>query len=126
MGLSILLFHSLDDQPAPISFPPDLFRRGLGRLYEHGYRTLPLSDVVDRLQRGAPFPPRSFVITFDDGYRTVHDEAFPVLKEYGFSATVFLTVGETPASSTRLPSMAGCSMLDWDEIRRMHNAGISF
>lgn len=49
---------------------------------------------MDCPRQGKPFPERSFVITFDDGYQSVFNEAFPVLQRYGMSATVFLTVGE--------------------------------
>lgn len=91
--LPILTFHALDDRSSIISFSPRLFRRGIARLHEHGYHTLTLLDAVDRLCVGAPWPDRSFVIAFDDGYQTVYEKAFPVLQDYGMSATIFLTVG---------------------------------
>ena len=70
---------------------------------------------------------RSFVITFDDGYRSVYTEAFPILQRYGMSATVFLTVGESPHHATeRLPSLGGSPMLSWNEIREMHHWEIAF
>ena len=125
-SLPVLTFHALDDRPSIISFPIELFRRAMARLFERGFRTLDLLEAVDRLQRGAPFPQRSLVITFDDGYRSVYEEAFPVLERYGMCATVFLTVGEErkkePAS--RLPSLNGRSMLSWREIGEMRSAGI--
>jgi len=95
-------------------------------LHERGFRTLDLLEAVDCLQQGAPLPPRSLVITFDDGYRSVYEQAFPVLEHYGMCATVFLTVGEeTSAEPTRrLPSLHGRPMLSWSEIREMHSAAI--
>ena len=68
------------------------------------------------------------VITFDDGYRSVYEEAFPVLQRYGMSATVFLTVGKANAANSResLPSLKGRSMLSWRCIREMQNHGIVF
>lgn len=92
VSLPILTFHALDEGPSVISFSPRLFRRGMARLHDSGYRTLSLLEAVDRLRRGAPFPNRPFVITFDDGYQSVYAEAFPVLQRYGMSATVFLSV----------------------------------
>ena len=64
--LSILTFHSLDDQSSVISFPPALFRRGMVKLYENGYRTLSLLEAMDCLNRKEPFPDRFLVITSDD------------------------------------------------------------
>jgi peptidoglycan/xylan/chitin deacetylase (PgdA/CDA1 family) len=127
-ALPILTFHALDDQPSVTSFSPRLFRRGMARLHENGYRTLSLLEAVDCLRQGRLFPDRAFVVTFDDGYRSVYDEALPVLRDYGMCATVFLTVGETGAaeSSGRLPSLSGRSMLSWREIREMSKIGIQF
>jgi biofilm PGA synthesis lipoprotein PgaB len=71
------------------------FRRGVARLYENGYQTLSLLGVVDCLCQGKPFPTCSFVITFDDGYQTVYDEAFPVLQRYGMAATIEIMVEST-------------------------------
>lgn len=127
-SLPMLTFHALDDRPSVISFSPRVFRRGIAKLHENGYQTLSLLEAVDCLCRGASFPDRSFAITFDDGYQSVYDEAFPVLQRYGMSATVFLTVGEkrTAGSSRRFPSLEGRSMLNWGEIREMDRWGIDF
>lgn len=128
VSLPILTFHAIDDLASVISFSPKVFRRGMARLHESGYRTLSLLQVVDCIRRGKPFPERSFAITFDDGYQSVFDEAFPVLRQYGMSATAFLTVGRKCESgyNGRLPSLEGRPMLSWEEIREMRRYGIAF
>jgi len=133
-SLPVLTFHALDSVdpagrwPSVISFSPRAFQRGMARLHEGGYRALGLPEVVACLRRGAPFPDRSFAVTFDDGYQTVYTEAIPVLQRYGLSATVFLTVGEKgPVNpSDRLPSLQGRTMLTWHEIGEMQQWGITF
>ena len=127
-SLPILTFHALDDRPSVISFSPQVFRHGIVRLHESGYKTLRLAEFVNYLQEGKPFPDRSIVITFDDGYRSVFDEAFPVLQQYNMTATVFLTVGEKGNSGPddRLPSLGKRQMLCWEEIMEMHRCGIDF
>ena len=126
--LPVLTFHSLDDESSVISFPPRVFQHGLRKLHESGYRTISLLNAVDCLRHGEPFPDRSFIITFDDGYQTVYDEAFSVLQRFDMSATVFLTVGEKRRAkiSDRLPSLNGRPMLSWNEIQEMHRFGITF
>jgi len=126
--LPILTFHAVDERDSVISFPPRLFQRGMARLHDSGYRTLSLPKLVDCLRRGVPFPERTLAITFDDGYQSVYQHAFPILQRYGFSATIFLTVGEN-GNQTRLeqlPSMCERSMLSWREIKEMHRWGIGF
>jgi len=124
----VLTFHALDDQSLVTSFSPGVFQHGIARLHENGYRALSLLEAVDCLRRGEPLPNRSFTITFDDGYHSVYCEALPVLQQYGMSATVFLTVGETRrvTATSRLPSLSGRSMLSWGEIREMQRWGIVF
>jgi len=126
--LAVLTFHTVSQQPSTIAFPPDVFARGMRRLHERGYHTVSLLDAADRLRRHAQFPGRSFVMTFDDGYQTVYEQAFPVLQQYGMSATVFLTVGDSRRARTtgRLPSLESRAMLSWEEIRRMQRAGVTF
>jgi peptidoglycan/xylan/chitin deacetylase (PgdA/CDA1 family) len=126
--LPILTFHALEDLPSVTSFPPKLFRFGLTMLHEHGYRTISLLEVADCLRTKKSFPGKSFVITFDDGYETVYKLAFPILQNYGMSATIFLTVGAkgTQKAEERLPSLEGRSMLNWHEIQEMKRWGIEF
>jgi len=127
-SLPILTFHDLNDRSSAISFSPRVFHHGIAKLHESGYKTLRLAEIVDYMQEGKPFPNRSFVISLDDGNKSVFDKAFPVLQRYGMSATIFLTVGENKKSRStdRLPSIAGGSMLSWKEIMEMHCRGIDF
>jgi peptidoglycan/xylan/chitin deacetylase (PgdA/CDA1 family) len=126
--LPILTFHALDDRPSVISFTPQLFERGMARLHGAGCRTLSLLELADCLRGCLSFPKGSLALTFDDGYRSVYDHAFPILQRYGFSATVFLTVGgkRNWIDSDRLPSMCDRTMLSWGEIREMRRSGIEF
>jgi len=126
--LPILTFHDLDNRPAVISFPPDVFRAGFVALQEKGYRTLDLIEANSRLRSGEQIPEKSLVLTFDDGFRGVYENAFPTLRRLGMTATVFLSVCRQCSSgfAGRLPSLEGRSMLSWEEIREMHSSGITF
>lgn len=126
--LPILTFHSIDRAGTIISFSPEMLRQGLATLHARGYISIALPRALAHIRRGEPFPKRSFVITFDDGYRSVYQEAFPILRQYGMTATVFLTVGRTAGKRVngRIPPLHGRTMLSWQEICAMHAAGISF
>jgi len=127
-SISILTFHAVDDTAAVIAFSPQLFRRGLQRLSEAGYRTVTLMEATECIKRQESFPDRSFVITFDDGYESVYSQALPVLRDLNFSATVFLTTGVNPTgrSDERLPSLEKRLMLSWGEIQEMQKCAIEF
>ncbi|HML96293.1 MAG TPA: polysaccharide deacetylase family protein [Thermodesulfobacteriota bacterium] len=126
--IPVLTFHSLDDGRAPTSFGPALFARGMETLALGGYRTISLAGAASLAASKRPFPEKSFVITFDDGYRNIYEKAFPVLAEYSFTATVFLTTGGggRTGDGDRLPELFGGEMLSWGEIRIMNDAGIDF
>lgn len=126
--IPVLTFHSIDDGRAPTSFGPALFARGMETLALDGYRAISLSEAASLAAAKRPFPEKSFVITFDDGYKNVYEKAFPVLAHHSFTATVFLTTGggERTDDSCRLPALFGGEMLSWGEIRIMNDAGIDF
>ncbi len=127
-SVPVLTFHALDELPDAISFSAAAFQRGMERLYRAGYQAVDLMEVAERARSGRRFPPCSFAISFDDGYRSVFDQAFPVLRGLGMAATIFLTVGQRPDRhpDSRLPPLNGREMLSWREIREMQRAGIAF
>jgi len=120
--LPILTFHDIDERPSVISFSPDVFKFGMGRLREEGYKTISLSRIVECIRKAEPFPDKAMGVTFDDGYRSVYEKAFPVLRSNGMTATVFLTIGDrkTRPLQERLPSFGGREMMSWPEILEMH------
>ncbi len=56
------------------------------------FNVIPLHDAVEMIGTGR-LPPRAVCITFDDGYRSVHDLALPILQEFKLPATIFVTSG---------------------------------
>jgi peptidoglycan/xylan/chitin deacetylase (PgdA/CDA1 family) len=93
--LTILCYHgvSLQDEHEwrPFLFiRPEQLDRRLEILRKGNYSVLPLSEALHRLYRG-DLPPRSVVITFDDGTYDFYHQAYPRLKQYGFPVTVYLT-----------------------------------
>jgi peptidoglycan/xylan/chitin deacetylase (PgdA/CDA1 family) len=91
-ALGILTYHRIAAEPPGAPKPlhnvaPGQFREQIAGLRAQGFRFWPLSKV---LERPAAVPPRTLVLTFDDGYGTVHSRAWPVLRELQTPASVFL------------------------------------
>jgi peptidoglycan/xylan/chitin deacetylase (PgdA/CDA1 family) len=92
--LCVVNYHRILDRPDPLlESEPDIaaFRWQMALLADC-FNVMPLHDALDAMDAGR-LPPRTVCITFDDGYRSVHDLALPVLKERGLPATVFVTSG---------------------------------
>jgi hypothetical protein len=70
--------------------PQSVFRQRLEALQRESYSVLPFEEAVERLYAG-DLPPRAVTLTFDDGFHDFRERACPVLKEFGFPATVYLT-----------------------------------
>ena len=93
--LLVLCWHGVSNEDehlwrSGLYIAPQLFRRRLEILAELGYSVLSLEDALTRLWAG-DLPPRSVVITFDDGFHDFAAHAVPILREFGFPATIYLT-----------------------------------
>jgi peptidoglycan/xylan/chitin deacetylase (PgdA/CDA1 family) len=90
----VLYYHLVDDQfsvgghqsPYTSMFvSPGEFEKQMRYLQSNGYTVIPLAEIENAAQYTKPV-----VITFDDGYEDNYTNAYPILKEYKFPATVFL------------------------------------
>jgi peptidoglycan/xylan/chitin deacetylase (PgdA/CDA1 family) len=68
-------------------------------------------------------PDKFVVLTFDDGYKDFNTHAFPILKQYGFSATVFLPTNFV--DRRRKLGLKGKEHLTWDEVRELQSKGVT-
>ncbi len=107
-----LLYHHVDAHTPPsTSVTPKTFATHLEYLADNGYTVLPLGRVLDTLRRGEALPPNTVSITFDDAYKSVFTEAYPLLKAHGWSATLFL-------SSEPVDRRFG-EFMSWEQVRRL-------
>jgi peptidoglycan/xylan/chitin deacetylase (PgdA/CDA1 family) len=113
--LLILCYHgvSIDDEhewrPA-LYMAPDRLERRLQILTQDSYSVLPLGEALQRLYR-KDLPPRSVVLTFDDGGYDFYKRGYPLLRKYGFPATVYQT---TYYSERQMPIFnLACSYMLW-------------
>lgn len=93
--LLVLCYHgiSLHDEHEwnnGLFLSPARFEARMQMLADLGYRVLPLDEALSRLASRS-LPPRSVVITFDDGFSDFRFQAWPILQHFGFPATLYLT-----------------------------------
>ena len=125
----ILMYHSVSDNLFGRTHPyyqintsPLVFARQMRWLRRNGYRTMDLTEMLAALETGQDVSKR-MVLTFDDGYQDFYTDAFPVLRQCGFGATVFLTTDRIKDAPLRLE---GVDYLTWREVRDLHAEGIRF
>src|SRR5689334_15185473 len=83
--LLILTYHRFSHGDEPAKTSAAAFTEQLAYLRAH-YTIVPLSSIA----RGDPPPPGSVAITIDDGYRDAYDVAYPILRRFDASATIFV------------------------------------
>lgn len=122
-SFAILMYHRVTPNIAGVPRPtwnvtPDRFRRQLEGVLSRGYKPWPLRRVLECRETGEPIPAGVFVVTFDDGYDCVYEEAWPILKELSVPATIFVVTScldvdgpfvsdnWTAAGSTAVPASA--------------------
>ena len=85
----ILMYHQItDDGDINSSISCDAFESHIKALRDAGYTSISFEELYDYAANNAPLPERRVIITFDDGYMSVYDYAFPILEKYGMKATV--------------------------------------
>jgi peptidoglycan/xylan/chitin deacetylase (PgdA/CDA1 family) len=125
--LLILCYHgtSLEDEhlwrPNLYIHPQKLEQR-FASLKSGRFSVLPLGEGLQRLREGT-LPPRSVAITFDDGTYDFFRQAYPLLKQYGFPATVYQTTYYT--SLERPVFNLICSYMLWQRRDQMIGSGES-
>lgn len=126
----ILLYHQISDlspdhDPQRLATPPALFEAQLKLLKDEGYQTVRLEDLIACWIAEKPLPPKTVVITFDDGYRDNYDVALPLLTRYGFTATNFLVADRIGGVANWEGQRTPVPMMSWQQVREWHESGMS-
>jgi peptidoglycan/xylan/chitin deacetylase (PgdA/CDA1 family) len=125
----ILMYHEIADRTetaSRLAVSPDAFAGQLARLHAGGFTTLTARELATALAGGTDaLPPKPVVLTFDDGFADFHSRALPLLRRYGFTATVFVTTGWIcDAAQQDAAGPRPGQMLSWSQIAEAAAAGV--
>ena len=121
---AIFTFHSIDDGGSVLSYRASELRAALEGLLEDGVRVVPLADLLRADPSGRP----RAALTFDDGLRSVHRLALPLLLELGLPALVYVVtdrVGGDNRWPGQDPAVPRFDLMSWTELGELARAGIS-
>jgi peptidoglycan/xylan/chitin deacetylase (PgdA/CDA1 family) len=114
LTVPILCYHRFGPRPSQLAVTPAAFEAQMEYLARNGYHVIPLASLLGFLERGEPIPRKSVVLTIDDGYRSTYEVAFPILRKFGFQATVFLYSDFVGAPDA----------LTWPQMKEMEASGL--
>ncbi len=111
----ILVYHNLAPQPkGRMILGAKAFEEQMRYLKAQGYRVVNLREFVDFVSQKRQLPRKSVLLTFDDGYRSFLQYAYPLLKELNFTATLFVYTDYLSA---------GTSAFTWADLKRLAAEG---
>lgn len=111
----VLCYHRFAENcKSALCTPTSIFDQQMRYLKDNHYRVISLNELLDFLNYLHTIPKRSVLINIDDGYRSAYDIAYPILKKYGFTATLFIYTDFVDA---------GRNAITWDQLREMKADG---
>ena len=112
----ILVYHDIVEySDSHLNLTKDQFYDQMQYLKEENYSVITIDQLLEAWQSGTKLPKNPVVITFDGGYAGVVQNAFPILQENHFPATIFLAtdyIGTDPR------------YLDWSQVAQMDSSGL--
>lgn len=89
--VTILMYHNISEgQEDYMNVPKYKFKEQMQFIKDNGYNVIGFDDLYSYYTDGTPIDDKSIIITFDDGYLNNYIYAYPILKEFGFEATLFM------------------------------------
>lgn len=123
LKVPILMYHYISIPPedadkyrTDLSIAPDKFREQMAYLADNGFETVDLYDLSLAITNKRELPEKPVIITLDDGYRDNYENAFPILQEYGLSATFFIVTQPIDEGNE--------TYLTWEMVEVMADAGM--
>lgn len=124
--LPVLMYHNIaeeySDAAKDENITPERFREHMQGILQRGYTPILITDYYDFILRGEKLPENPIAITFDDGYLSNYEIAYPYFREHNMPATIFVvtsTVGLTPESGK-----VSTPHFSWEQAREMQQSGI--
>ncbi|MGC2412136.1 MAG: polysaccharide deacetylase family protein [Stellaceae bacterium] len=123
----ILMYHRIaDDGPpelAPYRVSPVAFREQVRFLRDRGFYSISLTDWTFSIVTRRFLPGKPVIITFDDGYRDFFANAWPILKDADYRATIFVVTSKVGGVADWDVGASPAALMDWDELRTLQQSG---
>ncbi len=124
LRVPVLMYHHIQPEATAkalgqisLSVDNGVFAQQMAYLAQNGYNTIWASDLINALRTHTPLPPKTVVITMDDGYKDNYTYALPILEQYHLKANLMLASGLVQSNP---------DMLAWNDISAMKSSGVFY
>lgn len=112
------MFDEVSNYPSVNTTPED-FKAQMSYFKKQGYSAITAGEYYAYLKGSYDLPEKPLLVTIDDGFLSVYKNAYPVLKELGMKATLYVITGEVE-DGERL----GLPMSSWEQLKEMNDSGV--
>jgi biofilm PGA synthesis lipoprotein PgaB len=116
---AVLVWHDVARGGKDVWFDTtlDTLRTQFAAIAHGGFHVVTMAALRDHLERGAPLPGKPLVLTFDDNGSGIYENAFPLLRQYRFHATLFVHTNYVGRTTSKRHNT-------WDQLREMQRSGL--
>lgn len=115
-AVMLIYHHVAEDTPRVSSVTAAEFRGHLQYLRDNHFQVIGLDVLIDQLKSGKPIADNAVVITFDDSYENNFTTAHPILQEFGYPYTIFISPGDIDKGTG--------PVMNWQQIKQMSEDGV--
>lgn len=117
----VLMYHTFEESPTfeGINVNQEQFESHLKWLKEEGYTTISNEQLAAYMKGELELPEKAIQLTIDDGYQSVYDTAYPLLKAYGFEATLYVITSHIQSGER-----FGVPMANWEQLKEMSDSNV--
>jgi peptidoglycan/xylan/chitin deacetylase (PgdA/CDA1 family) len=114
-SIPIFVFHTI---------VPEIFKSQIEYLKRNGYTSITCDAFYQYMSSKEPIPPKTVMLTIDDGRQSIEDHGIALIKEYKMPVVVFLIPGLLHEKNQASSSQDAESLLSWESIQKMHQTGL--
>ncbi len=111
----VLCYHRFEDIKSAMSTKPEDFDKEMQAIKDSGFTVISMQDFLAWRRDEKPIPAKSALITIDDGYVSAYENAWPILKKYGYPFTMFVYIQYVNS---------GGKSVSWDQLAELRDAGV--
>lgn len=117
INIPILCYHNFNPiTPGSMNMTPEKFESEIKWLKDNGFTIIPLKEAVEYLQgKRNSLPPKSIVVTADDGWQSVYTYMYPIVRKYNIPVTLFIYPGTISE---------GKHAMTWNELKELQKTGL--
>lgn len=127
IAVPVIMYHHILEQSnrwGAYVISPKQFQSDLKFLKEQGYTAVSGQQLIDYTEHRTPLPEKPVLITFDDGYESSYQYAYPILKEENCKAIISIIGKYSDYYSGNVPKDISYSHMNWGQIKELSESNL--